>query len=157
MDPLESILLGGSDKHTYVSSLMSREEKERLQQVLFYNINVFAWTHSDMTGISPSHASHKLNVVPSARSIRQRVRRFHPNRHQIMQAEVDNLLKAGFIREIKYPEWLANVVVVPKKGGKWRVCVDYTDLNYACPKDSFPLPRIDQIVDASAKHGMLSS
>ena len=57
---------------------------------------------------------------------------------------------------MKYPEWLANVVVVPKKGGKWRVCVNYTDLNDACPKDSFPLPRIDQIVDASTGHGMLS-
>ena len=69
---------------------------------------------------------------------------------------MDNLLKVGFIREIKYSEWLANVVVVPKKGYKWRVCVDYTDLNEACPKDSFPLPRIDQIVDASVGHGMLS-
>ena len=55
-----------------------------------------------------------------------------------------------------YPEWLDNVVVIPKKGNKWRVCVDYTDLNDACPKDSFPLPCIDQIVDASAGHGMLS-
>ena len=69
---------------------------------------------------------------------------------------MDNLLAAGFIREVKYPEWLANVVVVPKKGGKWRVCVDYTDLNDACPKDSFPLPCIDKIVDASSGHGMLS-
>ena len=84
------------------------------------------------------------------------MRRFHPDHHQVIQAEVDNLLKAGFIREIKYPEWLANVVVVPKKCGKWRVCVDYIDLNEACPKDSFPLPRIDQIVDASARNGMLS-
>ena len=55
-----------------------------------------------------------------------------------------------------YPEWLANVVVIPKKGNKWRVCVDYMDLNDACPKHSFPLPRIDQIVDDSAGHGMLS-
>ena len=69
---------------------------------------------------------------------------------------MDNLLKEKFIREIKYPEWLANVVVIPKKGEKWRVCVDYIDLNEACPKDSFPLPQIDQIVDASAWHGMLS-
>ena len=99
------------------------------------------------------HASHKLNVVSSARPIRQRVRRSHSDLHQIIQAKVDNLLKVGFIREVKYPEWLANVVVVPKKGGKWRVCVDYTDLNDACPKDNFPLPRIDQIVDASAGHG----
>ena len=58
--------------------------------------------------------------------------------------------------EVKYPKWLANVVVVPKKGGKWRVCVDYIDLNKACLKDSFPLPRIDQIVDAVAGHEILS-
>ena len=58
--------------------------------------------------------------------------------------------------EVKYSEWLANMVVVPKKGGKWQVCVDYTDLNEACPKDSFPLPRIDQIVDAITGHEILS-
>ena len=65
-------------------------------------------------------------------------------------------MSAGFIKEVKYPEWLANVVVVQKKGGKWRVCVDYMDLNEACSKDIFPLPRIDHIVDASVGHGMLS-
>ena len=115
MDPLELILLGGPDKHTYISSLLSEEEKELLRQVLLCNIDVFSWTHSDMISISPAHASYKLNVVSSARPIRQRVRRFHPDRHQIIQAEVNNLLKAGFIREIKYLEWLANVVKVPKK------------------------------------------
>ena len=109
-----------------------------------------------MTGINPIHASHKLNVAPSARLVRQKVRRFHPDRHLVIQTKVDNLQQNGFIRAVKYPEWLANVVVVPKKGNKWRVCVDYTDLNEACPKDNFPLPRIDQIVDASAGHGMLS-
>ena len=71
------------------------------------------------------------------------MRRFHPDRHQVIQVEVDILLKTRFIREIKYPEWLANVVVVPIKDGKWRVCVDYIDLNEACSKDNFPLPRID--------------
>ena len=96
-----------------------------------------------MTGISPTHASHKLNVVPSARPVRQRVYHFHLNRHQIIQAKVDNLLDARFIKEIKYSEWLANVVVVQKKGGKWIVCVDYTYLNDACLKDSFPLSHID--------------
>ena len=76
--------------------------------------------------------------------------------HLVIQTEVDNLLHNGFIRVFKYSDWMANVVVFPKKGNKWRVCVDYTDLNVACPKDCFPLPRIDQIVDASAGHGMLS-
>ena len=65
-------------------------------------------------------------------------------------------MRAGFIREVKYPEWLANVLAIPKKGGKWRVCVDYTDLNEVCLKDCFPLPRIDQIVDASVGNGMIS-
>ena len=60
------------------------------------------------------------------------------------------------IREVKFPEWLANVVVVQKKNGKWRVCVDFTDLNKACPKDPFPLPHIDAMVDATAGHEMLT-
>ena len=62
----------------------------------------------------------------------------------------------GFIREVKYQDWLANVVVVPKKDGKWGVCVDYTNLNDVCLKNGFPLPRIDHIVNATVRHGMLS-
>ena len=104
-----------------------------------------------MVGINPTVASPELNIIPTTRPVRQKVRRFHLDRHQIIQTEVNNLLRAGFIREVKYPEWLANVVLVPKKGGKWRVCVDYTNLNEACPKDSFPLPHIDQIVDVAAR------
>ena len=91
-----------------------------------------------MVGINPTVASHKLNIISTAKLVRHKVRRFHPDHHQIIQTEVYTLLRAGFIREAKYPEWLANIVVVPKKGGKWRVCIDYTDLNEACPKDSFP-------------------
>ena len=106
--------------------------------------------------ICPTHASHKLNVAPSAKLNRQKVRHFHPDRHLVIQIEVNNLMHNRFIRVVKYPDWLANVGVVPKKGNKWRVCVDYTDLNDVCLKDSFPLPRIDQIVDASVGHGMLS-
>ena len=109
-----------------------------------------------MPGIIPTHASHKLNAAPSTKPVRQKVRRYHPDRHLVIQTEVDNLLHNGFIRAVRYLEWLANVVVVPKKGNKWTVCVDYTDLNDVCPKDSFPLPRKDQIVDASVGHGVLS-
>ena len=143
LDPLELITLAEPEKFTYVSSFLSIREKKQIHHVLLRNMNVFAWTHSDMAGINPVHASHKLNAIPSARPVRQKVRRFHLDRHQVIKVEVDNLLKVRFIMEIKYPEWLANVVVVLKKGGKWRVCVDYTDLNEACSKDSFPLPRID--------------
>ena len=86
VDPLESICLEGPDKCTYVSSLLSSTEKEQIQQVLLRNMDVFAWTHSDMVGINPIHASHKLNVILSARSVRQKVRRFHLDRHQVIQA-----------------------------------------------------------------------
>ena len=63
---------------------------------------------------------------------------------------------ANFIREVFYPDWLANVVMVKKSTGKWQMCVDFTDLNIACPKDSFPLPRIDQLVDSTAGHKLLT-
>ena len=156
MDPLEEVKLYGPKKFIYISSLLSNEEREQLRLTLLHNVDVFAWRHSDMVGISPMVASHKLNILPIAKPVRQRVRQFHLDRHQIIKTKVENLLTVGFIREVKYPKWLANVVVVPKKGGKWCVCIDYTDLNEACPKDSFPLPHIDQIMDATAEHGILS-
>ena len=143
VDPLEIVPFDGSDRCVYISTLLSEEKKTQLCQVIQFNADVFAWTHADMPRISPVHASHKLNVTPSAKPVRQKVRHFHLDRHSIIQTEVENLLQNKFIIAVKYPEWLANVVVVPKKENKWRVCVDYTDLNDACPKDSFPLPHID--------------
>ncbi|RVX00612.1 Transposon Ty3-I Gag-Pol polyprotein [Vitis vinifera] len=109
-----------------------------------------------MSGILPSVTSHRLNVLAIFKPIRQKIRRFHPDRQKVIQEEIEKLLEAGFIREVEYLKWLANVVVVPKIGGKWWVCIDYTNLNDACPKDSFLLPRIDQIVDATSGHEMLS-
>ena len=119
MDPLENVVLDGSEKFTYVSSFLTDDEKERLRLSLLSNIDVFPLSHSDMVGINPMVATHKLNIISTTRPVRQRVRRFHPDFHQIIQMEVDNLLRAGFIKEVKYPEWLANVVVVPKKGSNW--------------------------------------
>ena len=104
MNPLEIVALDGPKKFTYASTLLSNEEKEYLQHGLLENIDVFAWSHSDMTGIDSTLAFHKLNVIPLAKPVRQKIRLFHPDRHQIIQIEVDNIMKAGFIREIKYPE-----------------------------------------------------
>ena len=132
-----------TDQITYTSSLLTQEELELLESMLKCNKDIFAWTHSDMPRIHPFVASHKLNILPTSRPIQQKVRHFHPDRQKIIQAEIDKLLVVEFIKEVKYPDWLANVVVVPKKNGKWRVCIDYTNLNDGCPNDSFPLPRID--------------
>ncbi|KAJ9538325.1 hypothetical protein OSB04_031058 [Centaurea solstitialis] len=116
----------------------------------------FAWSHEDMVGIDPNIISHKLNVDPTFKPVKQKRRKFAPERNKVINEEVDNLLKTGKIREVKYPDWLANVVVVQKKNGKWRVCIDFTDLNKACPKDPFPLPHIDAMVDATAGHELLT-
>ena len=86
----------------------------------------------------------------------QKRRIFAPKCNKAVTKEVEKLLKVGFIREVFYPNWLANVVMVKKSNGKWSMCVDFTDLNKACPKDSFPLPRIDQLVDSTARHKLLS-
>ncbi len=83
-------------------------------------------------------------------------RRFAPDRKQAIREQLDKLLKDGFIREVLHPEWLANPIMVRKANEKWRMCVDFTNLNKACPKDHFPLPRIDQLVDSTAGCELLS-
>ena len=114
------------------------------------NSDVFVWKPSDMPGVPREVIEHRLAVRPDARPIRKKVRRQAPERQAFIREEVARLLEADFIREVINPEWLANPVVVPKANGKLRMCIDYTDLNKACPKDPFPLPRIDQIVDSTA-------
>ena len=81
---------------------------------------------------------------------------FAPERDQVIAEKVRKLQEASFIREVYYLYWLANVVMVRKASGKWRICVDFTDLNKACPKDSYPLPRVDVLVDSTARHQLLS-
>ena len=103
-----------------------------------------------MTGIPREVAEHALDVRAGSRPVKQRLCRFDVEKHRAIGEELQKLLAAGFIKEVSHPEWLANPVLVKKKNGKWRMCVDYTGLNKACPKVPFPLPRIDQIVDSTA-------
>jgi hypothetical protein len=120
------------------------------------NMDAFAWTHKDMPGTDPENIVHCLNTSPEASPVKQKRRKFASERNLAIAEEVEKLLKARFIREVYYPDWLANVVLVKKSNGKWRMCIDFTDLNKACPKDSFPFPRIDMLVDSTAGHGLLS-
>jgi hypothetical protein len=156
VEELESFELGDSKKTIRVGSQLSPEIKMALVAFLRRNQDIFAWSHEDMPGIPPSVIVHKLMVDPSHRPVKQRRRSFAPERNQAVDEEVQKLLKARFIREVDYPEWLANVVLVKKTTEKWRMCVDFTDLNKACPKDSFPLPRIDLLVDSTSGHELLT-
>jgi hypothetical protein len=114
------------------------------------NTDVFTWSPSNMPGIPREVAEHSLDIRAGARPVKQPLRRFDEEKRRAIGEEIHKLLAAGFIKEVFHPEWLANPVLVRKKGGKWRMCVDYTGLNKACPKVPYPLPRIDQIVDSTA-------
>ncbi|XP_056690031.1 uncharacterized protein [Spinacia oleracea] len=118
--------------------------------------DIFAFAVEEMPGIDPSIAVHKLNVDESLKLVHQKKRNHGEARNKVAAEEVQKLLEAGFIRPSQYPDWVANVVLVPKPNKSWRMCVDYTDLNKACPKDSFPLPKIDRLVDSTAGHALMS-
>jgi hypothetical protein len=103
-----------------------------------------------MKGVPREVAEHKLNIKPGSKPVKQRLRRFNDDKCKAIGEEIMNLLSEGFIRDVYHPEWLANLVLVKKKNKKWRMCVDYTSLNKACPKNPFPLALIDQVVDSTA-------
>ena len=109
-----------------------------------------------MLGIPPNIIQHRLKVDTEKKPVQQKRRVFAPERNKTVVDKVNKLLATNFIREVYYPEWLANVVMVKKENEKWRMCVDFIDLNNACSKDSFPLPRIDLLVDSTVGHKLLT-
>ena len=109
-----------------------------------------------MPGILREVAEHALCLVLGSKPTKQRLRCFDDERRRAIGEEVTKLLVTGFIKEVYHSNWLGNPVLVKNKTGKWRMCVDYTGLNKACPKDHFPLPRIDQIVDSTSGCEILS-
>ncbi|CAL8168376.1 unnamed protein product [Prunus armeniaca] len=109
-----------------------------------------------MPGLNPNLVSHSLNIELDTKLIVQPRRNFHLEIEKQIKVEIEKLLAAGFIRPVKHPTWLANIVPVKKKTGVIRVCTDYQDLNRACPKDEFPLPNIDILIDSTSGQGLLS-
>src|SRR4051812_11172163 len=104
-----------------------------------------------MPGLDTNIVQHFLPLKPECPPVKQKLRRTHPDMANKIKVEVQKQLDAGFLVTSEYPQWLANIVLVPKKDGKVRMCVDYKDLNRASPKDDFPLPHIDMLVDSTAK------
>ena len=156
-EELEPIQLNDQPEHlVYIGSKLAEDVRSLLINFLNQNMEVFAWKQEDMGGIDPAVITHRLNVGPSFKLVKQKRRIFAPERQKAINEEVGKLLQANAIKEVEYPKWLTNVVLVKKANDKWRLCIDFTDINRACPKDSFPLPQIDFIVDATAGHELLS-
>jgi len=141
---------------TKIGGALSAEEEELLRAVILENKDLFAWSSADMPGVHHDVMSHKLTIFREARPVAQKKRKMGEERRRAVEEEVKKLEGAGFIKEIKYTTWLANVVMVKKTNGKWRMCTDFTDLNKACPKDAYPLPSIDRLVDGASGHNFLS-
>lgn len=156
-DEILEIVIDDTDKAktVHIGAYLPDEMKDKLISFLKDNVSTFAWSTADMKGIDHTITTHELNVDPTFKPIRQKRRKLGPDRSKAVNEEVERLLGAGSITEVKYPEWLANPVV-KKKNGKWRVCVDFTDLNKACPKDSFPLPHIDRLVESTSGNELLT-
>ncbi|KAM1243450.1 hypothetical protein ACFX2G_035701 [Malus domestica] len=148
-----------------IGTILSPPIRLALISFLQENTEIFAWSYEDMPGISPDIICHRLSIDPKTKPVRQKRRSYDAERYEAMQVEVEKLKGIGFVREVNYPTWVANVVLVKKNPTKeslllqkvlWRMCVDYTDLNKGCPNDSFPLLLIDRLIDSTAGCELLS-
>ncbi|KAL2237789.1 UNVERIFIED_CONTAM: hypothetical protein Sindi_0970600 [Sesamum indicum] len=143
------LMLEEPDKTTRIGANMKDGEMAMIE-FLKRNADIFAWSPSDFTGIDPGVIVHRLNVDPKAQPVQQKKRLFGSDKNEIIRQEVEKLLRAGYVSEIQYTNWLSNVMLVPKSSEKWRMCIDFTYLNKACLKDPYPLSRIDFMVDSTA-------
>ena len=143
-EDLVKVVIGDDPKFFFqIGSQLPHQEREELIEFLRKNIDVFAWNAYEAPGVDPKFICHHLNVNPLIAPKKQPPRRPSKEHVEAVRKEVTRLKQAGAIKEVFYPEWFANTVVVKKKNGKWRVYVDFTDLNKACPKDLFPMPKMD--------------
>ncbi|GKA49131.1 reverse transcriptase domain-containing protein [Tanacetum coccineum] len=131
-----------------IGSTLTEEGRKDLCGLLRRNLDIFAWKPADMTGVSRHIAEHRLNILEGCLPVRQKKRGQAPERNKEIYKEVEKLVDVGIMKEIHYHSWLSNPVMVKKHDGSWRMCVDFKDLNKACPKDGYPLPEIDWNVES---------
>ncbi|GJT98254.1 reverse transcriptase domain-containing protein [Tanacetum coccineum] len=131
-----------------IGSTLTEKGRKELCSLLKQNLDIFAWKPADMTGVPRNIAEHRLNIREGYSPVRQKKRGQAPERNKAIQEEVEKLVDAGIMKEVHYHSWLSNPVMVKKHDGTWRMCVDFKDLNNACPKDCYPLPEIDWKVES---------
>ncbi|GJR88544.1 reverse transcriptase domain-containing protein [Tanacetum coccineum] len=131
-----------------IGSTLTEKGRKELCALLKQNLDIFAWKPADMTGVPRNIAEHCLNIREGYSPVRQKKRGQAPERNKAIQEEVTKLVDAGIMKEVHYHSWLSNPVMVKKHDGTWRMCVDFKDLNNACPKDCYPLPEIDWKVES---------
>ena len=146
----------GSQKPVFISSQLMTQERELLVALIQKYRDVFAWTYDEMPGLNPRLVVHSLNMDPRVKPVVQPAKVFHIEVEAQIIQEVKKLLTAGFIKPIQHSKWLSNIVPVKKKNGQICCCVDFCNLNKACPKYEFLLPNIDLLIDLAAGSSMFS-
>ncbi|GJU67921.1 reverse transcriptase domain-containing protein [Tanacetum coccineum] len=129
-----------------ISSTLIEEGRKKLCGLLRRNLDIFAWKSSNMTGVPRHIVEHMLYIREGCLPVRQKKRGQAPKRNKAICEEVEQLVDVDIMKEVHYHSWLSNPVMVKKHDGSWRMCVDFKDLNKACPKDGYPLPEIDRKV-----------
>ncbi|RDX73875.1 hypothetical protein CR513_46446, partial [Mucuna pruriens] len=144
------------NKRIRIGKLTPLDLKQRLIELLREYEDIFAWSYRDMPGLDTTIVEHKLPLIPNAILVQKQLRRMKPEVALKIKEEVEKQWKVGFLAVAEYPQWVANIVPVPKKDGKVRMYVDYRDLSRASLKDNFPLPHIDLLVGNTAQHSCYS-
>ena len=137
-----------------MGNTLTTSKKDALVALLTEFKEVFVRSYEDMLEIDTDIVQQCIPTDPTMKPIKQKLRRMKLELTLKIKEEVEKQYNARFLRVVNYPEWLANVVPVLKKDGKVRMCVDFRDLNKASPKDDFPLPHIDVLVDNIAGHAL---
>jgi len=140
----------GPERTLNISSSLSPSQEKELCNLLASHLDAFAWNYKEMKGVHPSVYTHHIYIKEDCKLVRKPQRRMNPALKNIVKEELQKLLDAGFIYPISDSEWVSPLVFVPKKNGKWIICVDYRELNKATKKDHFPLPFINQVLDGLA-------
>ncbi|XP_070054487.1 uncharacterized protein [Nicotiana tomentosiformis] len=158
IDTLNEVNLGTDEepRPTYLSALLAIDEESTYIELLKEFKDVFAWSYKEMPGLDPKVAVHHLAIKNGARPVKQYQRRFRPDLVFLIKSEVNKLIEAGFIREVKYPTWVSSIVPVRKMNNQIRVCIDFKDLNNACPKDEFPHHILELMIDDTTRYEALS-
>jgi len=151
-EALEVINLGTEEdkKDIKIGASLDPTVKKQIIELLKEYVDIFAWSYRDMPGLDTDIVVHRLPLKLECPRVKQKLRITRPDMALKIKEEVQKQIDAGFLVTSEYPQWLANIVPVPKKDGKVRMCVDYYDLNKASPKDDFSLPRIDVLVESTS-------
>jgi hypothetical protein len=157
-DELQEVDIGTGDKPqpTFISKKLSPCLREPMISLLKEYIDCFTTDYTEMPGLDRSIVEHRIPLKKGFRLVQQRARQMKAEVLVEVKKEVEKMLEAGFIRPCRYAEWISSVVPMQKKDGRWRVCVDFRDLNRATPKDEYPMPIAETLVKAAAGHKILS-